>query len=483
MDETANTQNFLEKLDFLNKDMGMMYCGDSEDFYAEMLKAYLNSGKYEEICEAYEKESWDIYRISVHALKSTSLSIGADEVSELAKELEKAAKDGDLNYIRTNHSFVMEKYRLLLDNLALVFKDTQGNPNEQDVKSEADTREAEGKLPHILIVDDDMMNLQVAQKMLQEGFRTSGVQSGAEALTFLEKNETNLILLDLHMPEMNGFEVIDRLKENEKYREIPVVFLTADNDKEAEIQGFLVGAMDFITKPFVKEIMVRRVSRILELDRLQKHLQQEVEKQTRIAEERKRKVERLSMQIIKTLASTIDAKDKYTNGHSLRVAEYSKSLAERMGKSTQEQEDIYYMGLLHDIGKIGVPDEIINKPSRLTDEEYEAIKRHPVIGAEILKNVSEIPGLGFGTRGHHERYDGKGYPDGLKGPEIPLEARIIAVADAYDAMASKRSYRDALPQTVVREEITKGCGTQFDPEIAKIMLELIDEDTQYLMHE
>ena len=141
------------------------------------------------------------------------------------------------------------------------------------------------------------------------------------------------------------------------------------------------------------------------------------------------------------------------------------------------------MGLLHDVGKIGIPDAIINKPAKLTDEEYSIIQKHPVTGAKILKNITEFPKLSTGARWHHERYDGKGYPDGIAGEEIPTEARIIAVADAYDAMSSRRSYRDVLPQAKVREEVEKGKGTQFDPVFAEIMLSMIDEDRDYQMRE
>lgn len=214
-----------------------------------------------------------------------------------------------------------------------------------------------------------------------------------------------------------------------------------------------------------------------ELDDLRHHLQQEVERQTE-------RSERISQQALKTLAVTIDAKDKYTNGHSVRVAEYAKELVRRSGGLEKEQEEIYYIGLLHDIGKIGVPDEIINKDSGLTDEEFAVIKTHPVIGADILKNISmEIPGIEVGARWHHEKYAGGGYPDGIKGDQIPKEARIIGVADAYDAMTSKRSYRDILPQKVVRSEFVEKSGIQFDPIYAKLMVEMIDEDTEYQMRE
>lgn len=190
-----------------------------------------------------------------------------------------------------------------------------------------------------------------------------------------------------------------------------------------------------------------------------------------------------SMEVVQTLAEAIDAKDTYTNGHSGRVAEYSREIAKRAGYSDSEQRDIYMMGLLHDVGKIGIPDQVINKPGRLDDSEYETIKTHPAKGAKILDTVKDMPQLVTGARWHHERYDGKGYPDGLQGTDIPEEARIIAVADAYDAMTSNRSYRSGMEQSRVREQIEGGKGTQFDPRFADIMLEMIDEDTEYLMRE
>lgn len=183
------------------------------------------------------------------------------------------------------------------------------------------------------------------------------------------------------------------------------------------------------------------------------------------------------------LANAIDAKDAYTHGHSTRVAEYSRKIAELAGKSEQECEEIYYAGLLHDVGKIGVPEAIITKEGKLTDEEFEMIKKHPAFGADILKDISEYPYLSIGARHHHERYDGKGYPDKLVGTDIPDIARIIAVADSYDAMTSKRSYRKTIPQQKVREEFVSCAGTQFDPQYANIMLHLIDSDTQYKMKE
>ncbi len=188
-------------------------------------------------------------------------------------------------------------------------------------------------------------------------------------------------------------------------------------------------------------------------------------------------------QTAEALANAIDAKDKYTHGHSARVAMYSSRIAQAAGKDEETCEQVYFAALLHDVGKIGVPDAIINKDGKLTDEEFAWIKKHPVFGNQILSSIQQSPYLSIGAHYHHERYDGRGYPVGLKGEDIPDFARIIAVADSYDAMTSKRSYRDPLPQQIVREELVKGIGTQFDPEYARIMLHLIDRDVEYRMRE
>lgn len=213
-----------------------------------------------------------------------------------------------------------------------------------------------------------------------------------------------------------------------------------------------------------------------ELIQLKDHLEDEVEIKTR-------ENESLSLHVVQTLAEAIDAKDTYTIGHSSRVASYSRQIARIAGYSEKDQNDIYMMGLLHDVGKIGVPDAVINKPGSLTDEEFNEIKKHPVMGARILRAIKEMPKLMTGARWHHERYNGTGYPDGLAGNEIPEEARIIAVADAYDAMTSNRSYRRGMDQARVREQIEKGKGTQFDPRFADIMISMIDSDTEFRMRE
>lgn len=336
----------------------------------------------------------------------------------------------------------------------------------------------------ILVVDDDTSNLRMASRILSaEQMRVSCLKSGEDALAFLHDNRPDLILLDVHMPGMDGFETLASIRSDHETADIPVIFLTADDDSNTETRGLEAGAKDFIKKPFVPEVLLLRVRHTIDLFRLQTDLSHEVNKKTQEVLRQRERIERISMQIVTALSGAIDAKDTYTNGHSTRVAEYSGEIAKRAGFAPKMQNDIYMMGLLHDVGKIGIPDSIINKPAKLTDEEYGVIKNHSAMGAKILENITEFPRLTVGARWHHERYDGKGYPDGIAGEEIPQEARIIAVADAYDAMSSRRSYRDVLAQEIVREEMEKGKGTQFDPVYAEIMLKMIEEDIGYQMRE
>ena len=209
----------------------------------------------------------------------------------------------------------------------------------------------------------------------------------------------------------------------------------------------------------------------------------ENERQQQELERKQKQTELLSLQMMQTLSTTIEAKDEYSRGHSYRVAEYAALIAAELGWSSEEIQQLKHAAYLHDIGKIGIPDLILNKPSRLTDDEYNLIKKHTVIGAEILKDITFVPHIVEVARNHHERYDGNGYPDGLSGVEIPIHARITAMADSYDAMTSNRSYRYALPQKIVRDEMEKGKGSQFDPDIAEVMLSMIDEDEDYNMRQ
>ncbi len=201
----------------------------------------------------------------------------------------------------------------------------------------------------------------------------------------------------------------------------------------------------------------------------------------RYLQEEQRKMRDLFEETAEALVSSIDAKDRYTHGHSSRVAKYSERIARLAGMNDRVCDEIYFAALLHDVGKIGIPDSIINKDGRLTEDEYAVVKHHPEIGGSILANITQAPYLLDGARCHHERYDGKGYPEGLAGEQISVAGRIIAVADSYDTMTSRRSYRSPIPQADAREELVKGMGTQFDPLFAKIMVRLIDQDADYHM--
>ena len=330
------------------------------------------------------------------------------------------------------------------------------------------------KAKKVVVVDDDVINLQVAGKILSTGgLRVAALKSGDALFDYLAKETElpNLILMDVKMPGMSGFDCIKKLHSLDGMAsKIPVIFLTADESEGTEKEGLKLGAMDFIRKPFVPEVLLLRVKNLIELVTLQSQLYFEVEQKTRENRD-------LFMQIVTSLAAAIDTKDVYTKGHSSRVAEYARMIAKRSGYTDVRQDEIYVLALLHDVGKIGIPDGILNKPGTLTSEEYELIKAHSAMGASILKNIEDK--FESCAMYHHERYDGTGYPKGIKGNDIPEEARIIAVADAYDAMSSDRSYRAHLSQEAIKSELELGMGTQFDPKFAEIMLTIVEEDKEY----
>ncbi|MBR3428777.1 MAG: response regulator [Clostridia bacterium] len=334
-------------------------------------------------------------------------------------------------------------------------------------RHELDLRAAQERW--VVVVDDDSSALRLTEQILKHRkLKVTALSSGKELLEFLHEQQPDLILLDLMMAGMDGMETFREMRKEFPDIAPPVVFMTANEDMESEVQCLQLGAVDFIRKPIMPEMLTTRVQNILELTQLQKSFSEAVLRKTR-------ETTSLSLHVAQTLAEMIDAKDQYTSRHSQRVAEYSREIARRFGYSPAMQDEIFMMGLLHDVGKIGIPDSILNKPGTLTDEEFDQIRSHPLTGAKILRGIQEMPRLVEGARWHHERYDGTGYPDHLAGKSIPEEARIIAVADAYDAMSSVRSYRDKLPKDVIRQEIHRCKGTQFDPVFAEIMLSILDE--------
>ncbi len=248
----------------------------------------------------------------------------------------------------------------------------------------------------------------------------------------------------------------------------------------ASIVQLFVYGISLTNITLVGMVIILHLNALIDLNEEVEHARQT---EITVYKEARKKEHDLFKQTVGALVNAIDAKDKYTNGHSHRVAMYSERIAREAGKSDEFCEELHFTALLHDVGKIGIDDSIINKEGRLTRSEYDAIKQHPAMGSQILSSIEQTPYLTTGANYHHERYDGKGYPLGLKGEEIPEMARIIAVADAYDAMTSKRSYREPLPQSAVRAELIKERGKQFDPFYADVMIRLMDADAEYEMRE
>ena len=324
-------------------------------------------------------------------------------------------------------------------------------------------------MKHILVVDDTPTNLSFVESVLKDKYKLALAKSGERAIKYLEKTQVDLILLDIMMEGMDGFETFEYIRKLPMNQNTPVVFLTADINVENEIKGLNMGAVDFIRKPFVPEVMLNRIARVLQLEELMMDLEKKVEEKTK-------QIEQISFETIATIASMIEAKDSYTKGHSIRVSEYSARLAKKLGWEEEKIQNLKYIALLHDIGKVGIPDSVLNKPGKLTEIEYGIIKSHTTIGGDILREIETIPDVALGAKYHHERYDGKGYPEGLKGDEIPEVAKIICICDAYDAMSSRRVYREKLPVEVILKQFEEGKGTQFDAYYTDVFLELIKED-------
>lgn len=321
---------------------------------------------------------------------------------------------------------------------------------------------------NVLVIDDSRTILSIAKGELQRDYQVTTALSGEEGLFLLEKYRPDLILLDLNMPKMDGKEVLRRIRSDERWKRIPVIFLTADTTPQTEEDCLRLGADDYISKPFVPIVMRRRISHVIELYDLRHDLEAQLQEKTR-------QVERVTLNSIMVIANTIDAKDTYTAGHSIRVAQCAEEIAKRLGWDENKRLNLHYVALLHDIGKIGVPDAILNKPLALTKEEFDIIRKHPVMGGEILKDIHMIPHVGEGALYHHERYDGKGYPTGLKGKTIPEFARVITIADTYDAMNSRRVYRDKLPKEKIIEEFERCNGAQFDPEFGQVFIDMLKD--------
>ena len=325
----------------------------------------------------------------------------------------------------------------------------------------------------IFVVDDNNVNLLSADETLSKYYHVFTLVSAADMFDLLENIKPDLILLDILMPEMDGFETLKLLKANRSYAEIPVIFVTSRNDKLTEVQGFELGAVDFITKPFSEPVLLNRIKTHLGIED--------------IIHERTESLKRLKNSIVYVLSNIVENRDKMTGNHLERTTNYIRMLLKEMRRRGMHLDEIEQWNLeevilssrLHDIGKIVITDVILNKPGTLTKEEYNTMKTHATDGERIIKDimaksdeVSFLKHAKLFAGYHHERWDGQGYPYGLSGADIPLQGRIMAIADVYDALVSDRPYKKAFPHEMAVEIIKESKGKQFDPKIADIFLDI-----------
>jgi len=319
--------------------------------------------------------------------------------------------------------------------------------------------------PRALIVDDEPRLRQVLVRLMsRDGFACADAPDGAAALAQMEREPASLVLSDLRMPGMDGVELLRRLRE--RWPDTVVVMITAVADVEVAVSCLALGAVDYLTKPFNLDEVRARVRQALEKRRLileNRDYQRRLE--DRVAEQSQR-LERLFLASMQSLADALEVKDPYTRGHSVRVSLYATAIAEALGVDDDTLRQLSLGGHLHDIGKIGVREAVLNKPGPLSDDEYAHIMTHPVVGWRLLKPLLGDAPLALAVvRSHHERWDGSGVPDALVADAIPFEARIVAVADSFDAMTSHRPYRQGLTIEAARAELRRCAGAQYDPRV------------------
>ena len=320
---------------------------------------------------------------------------------------------------------------------------------------------------NLLVVDGSKATMRYVDSIFGNYCLVHLARTGIEAMDVVEIKPIDIIIMNRNLPDMDGFELLEKWNKERLTDDISVVIAGDERNKQQEVEALQKGAADYIGMPFVPEILKLRVDHLVELHYYRKELESEIKKQ-------KKKVSDLSFQAMITIAHTIDLKDRYGEGHSLRVALYSREIARRLGWTVEELENLYNVALLHDIGKIAIEDSILNKMGTLTEQEYESVKRHTKVGADIVKNTTFIPGIKEGISYHHERYDGAGYV-GLKGKDIPLIARILAVADAVTAMEEDRPFRRRLSSIELEKELISNKGKQFDPDIVNVAVEMLHE--------
>ncbi|MCL2208589.1 MAG: response regulator [Treponema sp.] len=327
----------------------------------------------------------------------------------------------------------------------------------------------------IFIVDDSDTNLSMAETVLEDQYTVMTMPSAAKMFSLLEKIVPDLILLDIEMPEMDGFEALSKLKANARFTEIPVIFLTGRNDPTVEVHGFEMGVVDFITKPFSAPVLLNRIKTHLNIDE--------------IIRDRTSQLNRMQNNIVSVLADMVENRDKGTGGHIERTSMYIKILIDEMKAHNVyanellewDEEKVISSARMHDLGKISITDLIVNKPGKLNEEEYEKMKTHALEGERIIDKIISRTGEGEFLRNarlfagtHHEHWDGTGYPRGLKGVEIPLQGRIMAIVDVYDALVSERPYKNAFTDEEAVQIIMEKAGSFYDPNITDVFYDVRD---------
>ncbi len=337
----------------------------------------------------------------------------------------------------------------------------------------------------ILVVDDDPVNLMLLETILQQlGYQVSKAATGREALEMAKKERPSIILLDIMLPDISGLEVCKTLKSQKELATTPIVMVTALGDRDSKLKGLEVGADEYLVKPIDRVELLLRVKNLLKvkayndyLEGIKGLLEREVNKRTLELQEAYKKLDEAYLEIIQRLGRAAEYRDDETGEHIQRMSRYCQILAREMGLSLEQQKEILYASPMHDVGKIGIPDSILLKKGPLTPEEFEIMKQHTVIGAQILSG-SQHPVLKMAeilALTHHEKWDGTGYPQGLKGEEIPLEGRICCLADVFDACTSHRVYRPAMENEEVLKMIRREAGKHFDPTIVEAFFDVLTE--------
>ncbi|MCD4667056.1 MAG: response regulator [Sulfurimonas sp.] len=338
---------------------------------------------------------------------------------------------------------------------------------------------------YILAVDDEPFNLDLIEAafMDYENVEITNATNGQEALDLLDTESFDVVLLDISMPVMDGLEALNKIRENQKFKNLPILMVTANIEKEHD--AILRGASDFISKPYDIEIMCARTINYAKMhhnhkliENQKEILQEQVKERTAELETTLKLAKQTEYEISIRLGRASEFRDLETGGHIKRMSHYSKLLAKLYGLSDEECELILYAAPLHDIGKVGIPDSILLKPGRFEDNEFEIMKQHAVLGAKMLEGAEQFPVLKAGhiiALEHHEKWDGSGYPHAKSGEDIHLYARIIAIADVFDALSSKRCYKEPMPLEKVLSIMENDSGTHFDPDLVKLFLDNLDK--------